>query len=137
MVAGAVAFAYAYFDKQYVPIQIVASLFFVEFAIRVTVELRYSPFGVVAHAMTRGRTPRVGLGETKALRAVARAGDIARDDRHHQQRHPRLPAANHLPHLSDAHVDGVRARAVHRLRDPRPARAAWLDRQAPGCRVLC
>jgi hypothetical protein len=27
MVVGAVAFAYAYFDKQYVPLQVVASLF--------------------------------------------------------------------------------------------------------------
>jgi hypothetical protein len=57
MVLGAVAFAYAYFDKQYVPLQVAASLFFVEFLIRVTVGLRYSPFGVVAHAMTRARPP--------------------------------------------------------------------------------
>jgi Domain of unknown function (DUF4395) len=57
MVAGAVAFSYAYFDRQYVPLQIMASLFFVEFLIRVTVGLRYSPFGVVAHAMTSGRRP--------------------------------------------------------------------------------
>ncbi len=57
MVVGAVAFSYAYFDKQYVPLQVVASLFFIEFLIRVTVGLRYSPFGSLAHAMTRGRTP--------------------------------------------------------------------------------
>ncbi len=57
MVIGAVAFAYAYFDKQYVPLQVVASLFFVEFLIRVTVGLRYSPFGVLAHAMTVARAP--------------------------------------------------------------------------------
>jgi hypothetical protein len=52
MVTGAVAFSYAYFDKQYVPLQVVASLFFAEFLIRVTLGLRYSPFGVLAHAMT-------------------------------------------------------------------------------------
>jgi len=52
MVTGAIAFSYAYFDKQYVPLQIVASLFFVEFFIRVTLGLRYSPFGALAHAMT-------------------------------------------------------------------------------------
>jgi Domain of unknown function (DUF4395) len=52
MVTGAVAFSYAYFDKQYVPLQVVASLFFAEFLIRVTVGLRYSPFGGLAHAMT-------------------------------------------------------------------------------------
>ena len=52
MVTGAVAFSYAYFDKQYVPLQVVASLFSVEFLIRVTVGLRYSPFGALARAMT-------------------------------------------------------------------------------------
>ena len=57
MLSGAVAFSYAYFDKQYVPLQVVASLFFLEFLIRVTVGLRYSPFGVLAHAMTLGRAP--------------------------------------------------------------------------------
>jgi hypothetical protein len=57
MVAGAIAFAYAYFAKQYVPLQVVASLFLVEFLVRVTLGLRYSPFGAVAHAMTASRTP--------------------------------------------------------------------------------
>jgi hypothetical protein len=57
MVAGAVAFAYAYFDRQYVPLQVVASLFFVEFLVRVTVGLRRSPFGVAARALTLGRAP--------------------------------------------------------------------------------
>jgi hypothetical protein len=57
MVAGAVAFSYAYFDKQYLPLQAVASLFFVEFLVRVAIGLRYSPFGAVAHAMTRARAP--------------------------------------------------------------------------------
>ena len=31
IVIGAVAFVYAYFDQQYVPLQVVSSLFFVEF----------------------------------------------------------------------------------------------------------
>ena len=57
MVIGAVAFSYAYFAKQYVPLQVAASLFFVEFLIRVTIGLRYSPIGVVARAMTLGRAP--------------------------------------------------------------------------------
>ena len=47
MVMGAVAFSYAYFTKQYVPLQVVASFFFVEFLIRVTVGLRYSPVGAL------------------------------------------------------------------------------------------
>ena len=49
MVIGAVAFSYAYFTRQYIPLQIVASLFFVEFLFRVTVGIRYSPIGV-SHA---------------------------------------------------------------------------------------
>jgi Domain of unknown function (DUF4395) len=57
MVAGAVAFSYAYFEKQYIPLQVMASLFLVEFLIRVTVGLRHSPFGVVARAMTSHRRP--------------------------------------------------------------------------------
>ena len=57
MVTGAVAFSYAYFDKQYVPLQVVATLFALEFLTRVSVGLRYSPFGVVARAMTHGRPP--------------------------------------------------------------------------------
>src|SRR3954447_25458747 len=36
MVIGAIAFSYAYFQQQYLPLQVVASFFFVEFLIRVT-----------------------------------------------------------------------------------------------------
>ena len=43
MVVGAVAFAYAYFDKNYVPLQVVATFFFVEFLIRVTLGLQLQP----------------------------------------------------------------------------------------------
>ena len=57
MVIGAVAFSYAYFAKQYVPLQVAASLFFAEFLTRVTIGLRHSPIGVVARAMTLGREP--------------------------------------------------------------------------------
>jgi Domain of unknown function (DUF4395) len=57
MVTGAVAFSYAYFAKQYVPLQIAATVFFVEFLIRVTASIRYSPFGIAARAMTLRRPP--------------------------------------------------------------------------------
>src|SRR5690242_11987383 len=57
LVIGAVAFSYAYFEKQYIPLQAAATLFFVEFLLRVTVGIRYSPIGVLARAMTRGRAP--------------------------------------------------------------------------------
>jgi hypothetical protein len=52
MVTGAVAFSYAYFNKQYAPLQVVTSLFFLEFLIRVTIGFRHSPFGALAHAIT-------------------------------------------------------------------------------------
>ena len=57
MAVGAVAFAYAYFAKQYVPLQVAATLFFVEFLVRVTAGIRYSPVGRIARAMTRGQRP--------------------------------------------------------------------------------
>ena len=86
MVTGAVAFSYAYFDKQYVPLQVVASLFFVEFLIRVTVGIRYSPFGLVARAITVGRPPEwvsakpkrfawtLGLGMAFAMTVITNSG---------------------------------------------------------------
>jgi hypothetical protein len=55
MVIGAVAFAFAYFEKQYIPLQVVSTFFFVEFLIRSTMGIRYSPVGVIAHWITRYR----------------------------------------------------------------------------------
>jgi hypothetical protein len=57
LVVGAVAFSFAYFDGNYVPLQATTVLFFVEFLTRVTVGIRYSPLGVVAHLMTRSQPP--------------------------------------------------------------------------------
>jgi len=57
MVLGAVAFAYAYFDQQYVPLQIVSSFFFVEFLTRLTIGLHHSPMGLVSRVLTRGMEP--------------------------------------------------------------------------------
>jgi hypothetical protein len=86
MVTGAVAFSYAYFDKQYVPLQVVASLFFVEFLIRVTVGIHYSPFGLIARAITFGRPPEwvsakpkrfawtLGLGMAFAMTVITNSG---------------------------------------------------------------
>ena len=86
MVIGAVAFSYAYFAKQYVPLQVASSLFFVEFLIRVTVGLRYSPVGVIARAMTRGQPPAwvsarpkrfawtLGLGMAFAMTVITNSG---------------------------------------------------------------
>ena len=55
MVVGAVAFAYAYFDENYVPLRAVTALFLVEFLIRVTIGLKHSPMGLVARGLTRRR----------------------------------------------------------------------------------
>jgi hypothetical protein len=57
MVLGAVAFGYAYFAAEYVLLQVVSTLFFVEFLVRLTAGLRYSPMGVIARAMTLRHPP--------------------------------------------------------------------------------
>lgn len=57
MVLGAVAFSYAYFDAYYVPLQVVSTVFFIEFLTRLTAGLRYSPMGVIARALTLRRPP--------------------------------------------------------------------------------
>ena len=57
LVLGTVAFAYAYFAQIYAPIQIVTTLFFIEFLIRATVGIGYSPMGLIAYRMTRRQAP--------------------------------------------------------------------------------
>jgi Domain of unknown function (DUF4395) len=57
MAIGAAAFGSAYFGQDYVLLQIASTLFFVEFLIRVTIGLRYSPMGVLARALTRSHPP--------------------------------------------------------------------------------
>jgi len=57
MAIGAVAFAYAYFERRYLPLQVVTTLFFVEFLVRVTAGIPRSPVGVLAGWMTHRRLP--------------------------------------------------------------------------------
>jgi hypothetical protein len=57
MVAGAVAFSFAYFQKVYWPLQAVSVLFAAEFAIRVTAGLAWSPVGALAGLLTGRRVP--------------------------------------------------------------------------------
>lgn len=57
MALGALAFVYAFFADMYTPIQIITVFFFVEFLIRVTAGLTYSPVGVLARWMTRRVPP--------------------------------------------------------------------------------
>lgn len=86
MVIGAVAFAYAYFDHAYLLLQIASALFFVEFLTRVTIGIRYSPVGLVAHLMTRRYIPdwvsakpknfawSLGLGLALAMTVITNSG---------------------------------------------------------------
>jgi Domain of unknown function (DUF4395) len=57
MAIGAVAFVYSFFAKIYIPIQSVTTFFFIDFLLRVTVGLKYSPVGVVAGWMTKRQPP--------------------------------------------------------------------------------
>jgi Domain of unknown function (DUF4395) len=86
MVLGAVAFAYAYFDQQYVPLQVVSSFFFVEFLSRLTLGLRHSPMGFLGRGLTHGRPPdwvsakpkrfawTIGLGMSFAMMVITNSG---------------------------------------------------------------
>ena len=136
MVIGAVAFSYAYFTRQYIPLQVVASLFFVEFLIRVTVGIRYSPIGALARALTFNRPPEwvsakpkrfawtLGLGMTFAMTIITNIGIRG------------TAAPDDLPDLPDADVDGVGARCVPGLQDPRSDGATGLDARGPRIRGL-
>jgi hypothetical protein len=57
LVIGAVAFSVAFFRRQYIPLQVVSSFFFLEFLLRVTLGIRYSPVGVVSRVLMQGRAP--------------------------------------------------------------------------------
>jgi hypothetical protein len=57
MALGTVAFVFAYFAKVYLPIQIVTTVFFVEFLIRVRFGFQYSPVRYAARWMTSRRAP--------------------------------------------------------------------------------
>lgn len=51
MALGAAAFAYALLAKEFVPIKAVTAFFFVEFLVRVTAGLQFSPVGVVSRML--------------------------------------------------------------------------------------
>lgn len=57
MVLGAVAFFLAILEQEYMPLQAVTVLFFIEFVIRLTVGLHYSPLGLAARALTYRQPP--------------------------------------------------------------------------------
>lgn len=57
LVVAAVAFSIAFFDGNFIPLQVASCLLFIEFLLRTTAGLRYSPVGSVALWMTRRRPP--------------------------------------------------------------------------------
>jgi hypothetical protein len=86
LVLGAAAFSAAYFGQDYVPLQVVSAFFFAEFLVRIVAGLRWSPMGVLAHLMTRGREPEwvsakpkrfawtLGLGMSFAMAIITNSG---------------------------------------------------------------
>ncbi len=86
MVLGAVAFGSAYFAGDYLLLQVVSTVFFVEFLVRVTTGIRYSPVGLIARAMTRSRPPEwvsakpkrfawtIGLGLSFSMMIITNSG---------------------------------------------------------------
>jgi hypothetical protein len=57
MALGGIAFVYAYFAQAYLPIQIVTTIFFVDFLIRVTMGIQFSPTGMVGGWISRRLEP--------------------------------------------------------------------------------
>ncbi|WP_395694686.1 DUF4395 domain-containing protein [Piscinibacter sp.] len=57
MALGTAAFVFAYFAKVYLPIQVVTTLLFVEFLVRVLAGFQYSPVRWAVRWMTRRRAP--------------------------------------------------------------------------------
>jgi hypothetical protein len=54
---AAVAVSFAAFERQYLPLRIASAFLLVEFVLRTTLGLRYSPAGVLARQLTRGQKP--------------------------------------------------------------------------------
>jgi hypothetical protein len=57
MALGTYAFIYANWGKYWVPIKFVTTFFFIDFLIRSTAGLQYSPVGIVSGWITRRRPP--------------------------------------------------------------------------------
>lgn len=57
MVIGAIAFSFAYFEKRYWPLQVVAVFFFIEFLVRVSAGISRSPIGRLTGWMTQRQQP--------------------------------------------------------------------------------
>ena len=128
MVMGAVVFVLALTEQIYLPLQLMTIFFFIEFGIRVTAGLQYSPLGRLAHVLVRRHEPEwvsarpkrfawsMGVVLSFAMVIITNYG------------HPRRAARDPLLDLPGADVDGVRAWPLRRLRDLRLPAASRLDR---------
>jgi hypothetical protein len=57
MALGTYAFVYANFSKYFLPIKIITAFFFIDFLLRVTVGLQWSPVGLLAKVIVHDRKP--------------------------------------------------------------------------------
>ncbi len=57
MALGTYAFVYANFSKYFLPIRVVTTFFFIDFLIRITAGLQWSPVGIASRWITRNRPP--------------------------------------------------------------------------------
>ena len=73
LVVGSVAFAYAYFAQNYVPLQVASTLFFVEFLIAADDRPQVQPDGRHRTRADAWHAAGVGLGQAQAIRLDAGA----------------------------------------------------------------
>ena len=57
LIVAAVAVSFAAFEQQYLPLRIASAFLVVEFVLRTTLGIRYSPAGILARWLTRGQAP--------------------------------------------------------------------------------
>ena len=112
MVIGAIAFSFAYFEKRYWPLQVVAVFFFIEFLVRVSAGISRSPVGLLTGWMTQRQQPDWVSAKPKRFAWTLGLAMSGFDGFHHELRHTRLAAEVYLPGLSGSHVARIGARAL-------------------------
>ena len=132
MAAGTYAFVYAYFDKEFVPIKVVTTFFFIDFLIRVFGNLSYSPSGFVGGLLVRGRAPDWVSPEPKRFAwslglVMSFSMMLITNSNIH-----RRAAPDDLPDLHQPHVARVGARLLRRLLRLRPRRPPGMGAEEGG-----
>ena len=114
---GAIAFSFAYFEKRYWPLQVVAVFFFIEFLVRVSAGISRSPIGLLTGWMTQRQQPDWVSAKPKRFVWTLGLAMLVFDGFHHELRHTRMAAEVYLPGLSRSHVARIGARALLGLRE--------------------